>query len=103
MKKNTKISYKNFINKKYFQKKNSNNFSKIVNNILENVDISKNNFHNLSKKFKFNFKIEEIKKFRKFERIVIIGMGGSILGTKAIYYFFKKKIKKKFIFLDNIN
>ena len=26
-------------------------------------------------------------------------MGGSILGAEAIYNFFKKKIKKKFIFL----
>ena len=33
----------------------------------------------------------------------MIGMGGSILGSKAIYSFLKKKIKKKFIFLDDIN
>ena len=29
-------------------------------------------------------------------------MGGSILGAEAIYYFLKKKIKKKFIFLNNL-
>ena len=30
-------------------------------------------------------------------------MGGSILGTKAIYYFLKHKIKKKIEFIDNLN
>ena len=30
-------------------------------------------------------------------------MGGSILGTKAIYSFLKYKIKKKFIFIDNLD
>ena len=32
----------------------------------------------------------------------IFGMGGSILGAKAIYNFLKDKIKKKFFFVDNI-
>ena len=30
-------------------------------------------------------------------------MGGSILGTKSIYSFFKKKIKKKVFFFDNLD
>ena len=30
-------------------------------------------------------------------------MGGSSLGAKAIYSFFKDKIKKNFIFLDNLD
>ena len=30
-------------------------------------------------------------------------MGGSILGMKAIYSFLKFKIKKKFLFIDNLN
>ena len=30
-------------------------------------------------------------------------MGGSTLGAQAIYDFLKKKIKKKFIFADNLN
>ena len=33
----------------------------------------------------------------------LIGMGGSILGfSKAIYDFLKDKIKKKFLFFDNL-
>ena len=42
-------------------------------------------------------------KFKKYKTIVIIGMGGSILGAKAIYSFLKHKIKKKLIFLDNLD
>ena len=30
-------------------------------------------------------------------------MGGSILGTEAIYNFLKKKIKKKLTFINNLN
>ena len=40
---------------------------------------------------------------RKYKTIIIIGMGGSILGTKAIHSFLKYKIKKKLIFLDNLD
>ena len=32
----------------------------------------------------------------------MIGIGGSILGAKAIYYFLKNKIKKNFVFIDNL-
>ena len=52
---------------------------------------------------KYNFDIRELKKFKKFKTIIIIGMGGSILGSKAIYSFLKHKIKKKIIFLDNLD
>ncbi len=30
-------------------------------------------------------------------------MGGSTLGAEAIYQFLKHKIKKKFIFINNLN
>ena len=35
----------------------------------------------------------QFKKFKKFKNIVLIGMGGSILGTEAIFNFLKQKIK----------
>ena len=50
-----------------------------------------------------NFHFQKIKKFKKFQTVIIIGMGGSILGSKAIYSFLKHKIKKKFIFIDNLD
>ena len=57
----------------------------------------------LSAKKSNNFNFNKIKKFKKFKTVVIIGMGGSILGSKALYSFLKHKIKKNFIFIDNLD
>ena len=68
-----------------------------------NLDSSKSAINSLSNKFKFNFKIKDLNRFKKFNTVVIVGMGGSILGSEAIYFFLKKRIKKDFIFLNNID
>ena len=107
MKKSTSTLSKNSITKKHllykFDKKINKNYNNIVKNIILNLDDTKNSFHSLSKNFKFNFTIKELKKFKKFNTIVIIGMGGSILGAQAIYSFLNKKIKKEFYFFDNLD
>ena len=41
-----------------------------------------------------------ITKFKNFTEVVIIGIGGSILGSRSIYNFLKDKIKKSFYFID---
>ena len=56
----------------------------------------------LGKKYKSSFINKKIKRFKKFNHFRIIGMGGSTLGTQAIYDFLKFKIKKNFIFIDNL-
>ena len=55
------------------------------------------------KNFDLDFTSKTIKKFSKYKNIIIVGMGGSILGTKSIYSFFKKKIKKNLFFFDNLD
>ena len=55
------------------------------------------------KNYIFDFSSDLIKKFSKYNNIVVIGMGGSILGTKAIYNFFRNKVKKKLFFFDNLD
>ena len=57
----------------------------------------------LSKSYKDSFSKKSIKHFDKKFDFRIIGMGGSTLGAQAIYDFLKKKIKKNFIFIDNLN
>ena len=57
----------------------------------------------LSKFYKDSFSKKNIKYFNKKLDYRIIGMGGSTLGAQAIYDFLKKKIKKNFIFVDNLN
>ena len=102
-----KIDYKNFIPNKYLNTKNNLKlkkiFSKKLKKINDSLDYSGNTLHSLSKKFKFNFEYKDIHKYKKFKTVAIIGMGGSILGTEAIYNFLKHKIKKKFIFINDID
>ena len=57
----------------------------------------------LEKNYKNKFSKKTISKFNKFKEFCVIGMGGSILGSKAIYNFLNHKIKKKFSFIDNLN
>jgi glucose-6-phosphate isomerase len=105
--KNKKIIYKNNIQKKYlnstFNHKLNKRYSNILKDIITNLDTTKNTFHSLSDKFKFNFKTKDLYKFKKFKTVAIIGMGGSILGSEALYYFLKEKIKKNFLFFNDID
>ena len=55
------------------------------------------------KDYEFDFSPSTVKKFSHYKNIFIIGMGGSILGTKSIYSFFKNKIKKEVFFFDNLD
>ena len=52
---------------------------------------NRNLLNSFSNNPKYNFSFKKIKKFRRFNTVVMIGMGGSILGSKAIYSFLKKK------------
>jgi len=105
--KNKKIIYKNFIQKEFFSSKNNKlinkKFLNILNSITFNLNSSKSVMNSLSNKFRFNFKIKDLKRFKKFNTVVMVGMGGSILGSEAIYSFLKKRIKKHFIFLNDID
>ena len=69
-----------------------------------NFLIKQNNqiISSLSSNYKDSFKKEKIRKFKKFSNFRVIGMGGSSLGTQAIYDFLKNKINKKFFFIDNL-
>ena len=56
----------------------------------------------LRKTYKDSFNKKKLKSLDKTLEYRIIGMGGSTLGAQAIYDFLKKKIKKKFSFIDNL-
>ena len=73
----------------------SKKFDKILTKIKDDIRNSKQTLNVLNKNFKFNFKKKDLQKFNKFQNIALIGMGGSILGSEAIYYFLQSKIKKK--------
>ena len=67
--------------------------------------IKSNNYiiNSLKPSYKYSYPKNLILKYKKFKVINLIGMGGSILGTKAIFNFLRKKIKKDLIFIDNLN
>ena len=80
----------------------SKKFDKIFLEISKDLKDSKKTLNVLNNKLKLNVNIN---KFQKYKKIAIIGMGGSILGSEAIYNFFKnkKKKKKKVYFLNDID
>jgi glucose-6-phosphate isomerase len=89
------ISFKNFL----IKKKNS-----VVKKKLNEILNEKNQvISSLTKSYKDSFSKKDITHFNKKLDYRIIGMGGSTLGSQAIYDFLKKKIKKNFIFVDNLN
>ena len=64
---------------------------------------SKNKILNsLSQNYKDNFTKNILLKYKRNTDYRVIGMGGSSLGTQTIYDFLKHKIKKKFVFSDNL-
>ena len=85
------------------KKKLGKKFNSEISNIEKQVENSNSLFNILSKNYKFNFKISDIDKFKKFKSIAVVGMGGSILGSQAIYGFLKENIKKKIFFFDNLD
>lgn len=86
-----------------FQTKIKSNKSKKILSYLIN-DQNNEVFNSLKPSYKYSFSKQKIiNKYKKYKTINLIGMGGSILGTKAIYYFLKDKIKKKINFIDNLN
>ena len=101
------FSYKNYINKKNTNinllKKISKKFTKSKKEIHKEMNSSRETLNILSKNFKFNFKPEQLKIFKKYKTIALIGMGGSILGAEAVKNFFDKKVKKKIYFFNNLD
>ena len=88
------IRFKNFLNKSNTlgTKKKLESFFSNNNEIL----------NSLSLEYKYPYSKKIIKKYKNFYNLRIIGMGGSILGTEAIYSFLKHKIKKNIFFVDNL-
>jgi len=90
------------ISKNIYFKKFNFNHKNIATKKNLNLIINSNNevINSLKPDFKLNYKSKKIKKNLHLR---IIGVGGSILGAKAIYNFLKKKIKRKVYFIDNLN
>ena len=87
------IKIKNF-NKKKPAKKIKNLLNKLIE---EDNHIIKS----LKKNYEDSWDLKKVQKYKKLSNITLIGMGGSIMGSKSIYSFLKNIIKKNFYFLYN--
>ena len=89
------INFKNFLIKKK---------SKQITIILNHILNKKNQvIQSLSSNYKDSFNINILNKYKKFKNFRVIGIGGSSLGTEAIYNFLRKKIKKNFSFINDLD
>ena len=91
------INFKNFNNKK------------LVNSKKKIIKFQETNWYEkypllkcYSNNYNYSYTKKNINKIKKFKSFSVIGMGGSVLGTEAIYQFLKHKIKKKFKFVNNL-
>jgi len=73
---------------------------KVINELIQE---NNNLFKSFLPDSNYSFNFESIKNFKKFQTVIVIGMGGSILGAKAIYSFLKYKIKKEFVFINDLD
>ena len=56
----------------------------------------------LSTSYKNSYSKKNVLNSKNYKNVRVIGMGGSILGTEAIFDFLRPKIKKNFEFIDNL-
>ena len=88
------IDFKEFnLKKNLFLKKKLNKILNKKNSVIES----------LSKNYKNSYDKKLLNKYKKSLNFRVIGMGGSILGTQAIYDFLRHKIKRKFEFINNLD
>ena len=95
---------KKFFLLKNFQKEFSGSvYKKKILKILKEV-LKENNqtVKSLSNNYQNNYNKKQLKRYQQSSNYRVIGMGGSTLGTQSIYDFLKHKIKKKFIFVNNL-
>ncbi len=88
------IRFKNFIIRS--------NTSKVKKDFEKLINSENQILNSLSLQYIYSYSKKIIKKYKNFSKIRIIGIGGSILGTEAIYSFLKNKIKKKIFFINTI-
>ena len=93
----SEISFKNFRTKK--EKLNSKINKKLKFLIKEKSQL----ILSLGNNYNDNFSKKLVKKYKRYKTFKVIGMGGSSLGTQTIYDFLNDKIKKNFLFIDNLN
>ena len=88
------INFKNF-NLKKINKRTKKDLKKVLKEKSTLLD-------SLSQNYKNSYSKKNILNLKNYKKVRVIGMGGSILGAEAIYDFLRTKIKKSFVFINNL-
>ena len=96
------MSNKSIKIKNFFFKKNLSIKKKNISNLLKNLISSDSQIlSSMKKSYRDSYSKKIFSSLKNRRNVDLIGMGGSILGAKAIYSFLKPK--KKFNFIDNFS
>jgi len=87
MKLTKNLIFKNFV----FKNKKTN----VLKDLIELLNTDNRILNSLSKNYKNSFSNRFVKNYKSYSNVNIIGMGGSILGSRCIYNFLKHKIKQR--------
>ena len=87
----------NFLN---FKKKIKD--KKIKKDLIDLINKNSPIIQSLSKNYKDKFNKRFLNKIKKNKNYRLLGMGGSTLGSQAIYQFFENTVKNNFEFIDNL-
>ena len=90
----------NFLFKDFRKKRKS---KKIQSHLKKLIQSNNEIITSLTNNYKYSYTKKFIRRLRSFKFIRIFGMGGSSLGSHAIYDFLKYKIDKNFFFVSNLN
>ena len=90
----------NIFLKNFKKRKKKNKIKKYFTDLLNNQPKL---FETFKASYKYSYSKKSILKYKKFKNIRIIAMGGSALGSQAIYDFLKSRIKKKITYVNNLN
>ncbi len=93
------MNSKSILFKNFKVSKKTSNAKKLLTKLLKEDNKI---IHSLYKNYKDSYSKKRLSKYKSFKNIRIFGMGGSSLGTRAIYSFLNHKIKKKLTFFDNL-
>ena len=75
---------------------------KIKKHLIDLINKNSPIIQSLSKNYKDKFNKSFLNKIKKKKNYRLLGMGGSTLGSQAIYQFFGTAVKNNFEFIDNL-
>ena len=75
---------------------------KIKKDLIDLINKNSPIIQSLSKNYKDKFDKSFLNKIKEKKNYRLLGMGGSTLGSQAIYQFFGNVVKNNFEFIDNL-